>query len=140
MGHLEGRRCALQRERGDGAVRDPTLADTVLAAILIAWVLFVMVGGLAVLGWWLGGIFSTQPGTTSVAHVMNDDRTKPGNGARPGVGAYGREGSPGDYIVYDDPDSTSQVLEDDREWHHDRRRSEGHRTCPECGARLGSAN
>ena len=44
------------------------------------------------------------------------------------------------YIRYDDPDSLMQQFEDDRDWHHDQRRAEGHRVCPECGARLGSSD
>jgi len=44
-------------------VRDPTWADTLLAVILIAWGLFVVFGGLAAIGWWLGGLFSTEPGS-----------------------------------------------------------------------------
>ena len=41
-----------------------------------------------------------------------------------------------EYIVYADPDSGMQQFEDDRDWHHDQRRAEGHAVCPECGARL----
>jgi hypothetical protein len=40
---------------------DPTAFDYLLAGFLIVWVLFVVFGGLAAVGWWLGGIFSTEP-------------------------------------------------------------------------------
>ena len=117
-------------------MRDPTWADTLLAVILIAWGLFVVFGGLAAIGWWLGGLFSTQPGAPRGA-----DTRPVGGRIRARVDFKVPAPSwtpprPGEYVVFDDPDSTAQVLEDDREWHHDQRRGEGHDVCPECGTAL----
>ena len=53
----------------------------------------------------------------------------PGEGARRTKPAAGSD----EYIRYDDPGSGMQQFEDDRDWHHDQRRAEGHDRCPECG-------
>ena len=49
---------------------------------------------------------------------------------------------PNRYISYPDSDSGLQAglqaLEDDWHWHHDRRKAEGHDTCPDCGHDLTS--
>lgn len=109
-------------------MRDPTWFDAALAVFLIAWLGFVVFGGLAALGWWFGGLSSTEPRTPQ----RHDPDPPPGR-SLPREPAGVRRG---DYILYDDPDSTAQVLEDEREWHHDRRQAEGHGVCPECGAQL----
>ena len=45
---------------------------------------------------------------------------------------------PNRYITYPDPDSGLQALEDDWHWHHDQRKAEGYKTCPDCGHDLTS--
>jgi hypothetical protein len=120
-------------------VRDATWADTLFAMFLIAWGLFVVFGGLAALGWWLGGVFSTEPRAPRDADVRQASGRV---GVQPEFDAPSpqwRQRREGEYIVYDDQDSTAQVLEDDREWHHDRRYREGYGVCPECGASLRSS-
>ncbi|MFQ5554601.1 MAG: hypothetical protein ACE5GC_04425 [Acidimicrobiia bacterium] len=120
-------------------MRDPTWADTVVAAVVISWVLFVVFGGLAALGWRLGGLASTHPGSSAVTRAQREAAQRRSKGSKPDAAASRGTVRTGDYLVYDDPDSAMQVLEDDREWHHDRRRCEGHIVCPECGTRLRSA-
>ena len=74
-------------------MRDPTWFDTALAVFLIAWGLFVVFGGLAAVGWWLGGLFSTEPGSPQ----RHDPDPPPGRSLpRAPAGVRG-----GDYIVYD---------------------------------------
>ena len=111
-------------------MRDPTWFDTALAVFLILWGLFIVFGGLATLGWWLGGLFSTEPGTYTSGRAAG--------AVEPASVPFDRSATRGNnhYIIYDDPDSTAQALEDDREWHHERRRAEGNDACPECGAVL----
>lgn len=114
-------------------MRDPTLADQVLAGLFIAWALFVVFGGLAVLGWWFGGLLTIEPRRR--LRLLSERHHSPAHPVTTGFSV--RAGPPGEYIVYDDPDSTIQVLEDDRQWHHDLRRAQGHTVCPECGSGLG---
>ncbi len=117
-------------------MRDPTWADTLIAPILIIWALFVVFGGLAAIGWWLAGPVSAHPGVAARTWPQQKGGERRRTGSESNDAAVGRTARPGEYIAYDDPDSGMQVLEDDREWHHDRRRSEGHDVCPECGTRL----
>ena len=120
-------------------MRDPTWADTLIAAILIIWALLVVFGGLAVLGLWLAGPISTHPGGPTLTWSQQERGKRRRKGSGPDAAASRPTNRPGEYIVSEDQDSSTQVLEDDREWHHDRRRSEGHDACPECGTRLTSA-
>ena len=105
---------------GGGTVTDATWVDTFLAIVLIGWGLFVVFGGLAALGWWLGGVFLMDPPTPAVGRIpfAKADPLRTAGESQP-VARWHRPG-PGGYIIYDDPHSTAQVFEDDREWRLDR--------------------
>ena len=96
-------------------MRDPTWADNLIAAILVIWALFIVFGGLALAGLWLGGLAATQPGAPALTWAQQEDGKRRRKGSESDDAALRPTDQPGECVPCDDAGSSMQVFEDDRE-------------------------